>query len=148
MAKPTASHAIEWVEQTEQSASVLLTAQRLIAIEAVIGQQLPAPMREGFAATQLKANELTLLTKNAALAAKLRQLQPRIIQQIKAAGWSIEELKIKVATRATKPETPTHVKQARALDETDLGHFENLSHHLNAGPLAEAVAKLLARHRR
>ncbi len=148
MAKPTASHAIEWVEQAQQSASVLLTAKRLIAIETVISQQLPAAMRDGFAATQLKANELTLLTKNAALAAKLRQMQPRIVEQIKAAGWSIDDLKIKVATRASKPQTPIHVKQARALDETDLGHFENLSHQLNAGPLADAVAKLLARHRR
>jgi hypothetical protein len=147
MAKPHASHALDWVEKGDSTASVLLVAQRLIAIETVIRAQLPASMHTGFAVAQIKGNELTLFAKHSALASKLRQLQPRLVQQIQAAGWAVDELKIKVATRAGAPTATRWPKQARALDNHDLNHFETLSERLDDGPLADAVKKLLARHR-
>lgn len=147
MAKSVASHALAWAEQGQTTSTVLATAQRLIALQEVIDKQLPPAMRRGFAVAQVKGNELTLIANHAALAAKLRQLQPTLLKHIQLAGWNADTLKIKVASRPNTPPTIHTNKQARPLDESDLNHFEALGTSLEAGPLADAVKRLLAHHR-
>lgn len=147
MAKTTASHALEWAEQGQSSSAVLLTAQRLIALQQAIGQQLPVAMRHSFAVAQVKGTEITVIADHAALAAKLRQLQPTLIKSVQAAGWNAETLKIKVANRPTSPPTQQSHKQAKPLDDSDLKHFDHLRGQLQSGPLADAITRLLAHHR-
>jgi hypothetical protein len=148
MVKPYASHALEWAEQGTNSSSVLLTAHRLLALQEIIARELAPAMRASFAVTQLQGNELTLIADHAAMAAKLRQLQTSLLKHIQAAGWNVEILKFKVATRPSAPQIHQTPKLARALDHSDLRHFETLSTHLEPGPLADAVTKLLSRHRK
>lgn len=147
MAKSLASHALEWAEREQSSSTVLLTAQRLLALQKAISQQLPAAMRNGFAVAQVKGTELTLIADHAALAAKLRQLQPTLLKSVQTAGWNADVLKIKVATRPNAPPSATNHKLAKPLDESDLRHFDFLRGQLEAGPLADAVTRLLAHHR-
>ncbi len=147
MSNQKASHALHWAEQgIGQAGSVVLTAQRLIELQTSIESSVPAAMRDGFAVAGIRTNELTLLAKNAALASKLRQMQPSILKHVGLAGWQVDSLKIKVATRPNSPPTVTFAKQSRALDQSDLGHFETLAKTLEAGPLADAVKRLLERH--
>lgn len=146
MSNHSASHALQWAEQGSQTGSVVLAAQRLIALQTVIERALPRAMQTGFAVAGISANELTILANNAALAAKLRQMQPSIVKEAELAGWKIDSLKIKVATRPNTPPVTKYAKQARPLDQTDLDHFEALSENLDAGPLADAVRRLLSRH--
>jgi len=147
MAKSAASHALEWAEQGPTTGTVLLTAQRLIALQETIGKQLPAAMRRGFAVAQVKGSELTIIADHAALATKLRQLQPTLLRHVQLAGWNTDSLKIKVANRPNAPTVTPMRKEARPLDESDLKHFETLSLTLDEGPLAAAVGRLLAHHR-
>ena len=147
MAKPSATHALQWAEQGQSSSTVLVTAQRLLALQDLIRKQLPATMQQGFAVAQAKGSEITVIADHAALAAKLRQLQPTLIRHIQAAGWNSDTIRIKVANRPNTPPTTPTSRQARALDQTDLSHFESLGQQLEAGPLADAVKRLLAHHR-
>lgn len=147
MSNRSASHALQWAEQGSQTGSVVLAAQRLIELQGIIEGALPRAMQMGFAVAGIRANELTMLANNAALAAKLRQMQPSIIKAAGLAGWNIDSLKIKVATRPNIPPITKYAKQARPLDQADLGHFKTLSENLDAGPLADAVERLLRRHR-
>ena len=147
MAKPSASHALEWAERGQNSSSVLVTAQRLLALQNVIRKQLPLAMQPGFAVAQAQGNEITVIADHAALAAKLRQLQPTLLKHIQAAGWNTETIRIKVASRPNSPPSSPTSRQARVLDETDLNHFDSLSQQLDAGPLADAVKRLLTHHR-
>ncbi|UOD50846.1 DciA family protein [Orrella daihaiensis] len=147
MGKAVASHALEWAEQGQKTGTVLVTAQRLLALQDAISKELPAAMRKGFAVAQIKGSELTLIADHSALAAKLRQLQPTLLKSIQAAGWNAEILKIKVATRPNTPPATQARKAARPLDETDLNHFDALSSQLQEGPLADAVKRLLSHHR-
>ncbi|MCD8504821.1 MAG: DUF721 domain-containing protein [Burkholderiaceae bacterium] len=147
MAKAVASHALEWAEHGQNSGAVLLTAQRLLALQQAISKQLPAVMRQGFAVAQVKGTELTLIADHAALAAKLRQLQPTLLRSVQAAGWNADSLKIKVATRPNIPPSASNPKQARPLDMADLNHFESLRSQVQAGPLADAITRLLAHHK-
>jgi hypothetical protein len=148
LTKPLASHALEWAEQGQGTSTVLITAQRLIHLQNIIGKQLPAPMRHGFAVAQVKGSELTLIADHAALAAKLRQLTPSLLKVINESGWLAESLKIKVASRPNAPPAHQTVKQAKPLDATALAHFEALRQQVDAGPLTEAIDRLLTHHRR
>lgn len=147
MVKPRVSHALEWAEQGQSSGSVLATAQRLLILQEAIAKQLPMAMRDKFAISQVKGSELTLIAEHAALTAKLRQLQPTLLKHVQLAGFNIDTLKFKVASRPNRPPATPSQKLAQPLNETDLGHFEQLSTQLDAGPLADAVKRLLTHHR-
>ena len=139
---------LAWAEQGQTTAAVMLTAQRLLTVQSIISNQLPVSMRNGFAVAQVKAAELTLIVDHAALAAKLRQLTPSLLKHIRDSGWNAESLKIKVASKPNRPLPHKVIREAQPLDDTALGHFENLRHTLEPGPLAEAVERLLSHHRR
>lgn len=148
MAKEHNRQALQWVDNDGRGASVLFTAQRLIALEQSLRQILPANLRQGFAVADLSGEELTLMTYNTAFAAKIRQFQPRFIEQLNANGWPVTAIRIRVSAEprpkhGTKPE-----RLARTLDKDDLEHFDQLAQTLRPGPLADSVNKLLAHHRK
>lgn len=147
MAKDHSRQALQWMDHDGRGASVLFTAQRLIALEESLRKLLPANLRQGFAVAELSGEDLTLMTYNTAFAAKIRQFQPRFIEQLKTDGWPVTAIRIRVSAEpraklATKPD-----RQARTLDKGDLDHFDQLAQTLRPGPLADSVKKLLAHHR-
>jgi hypothetical protein len=148
MAKVHSRQALQWIDNDGRGASVLFTAQRLLALEQSLRQLLPTNLRQGFAVAELSGEDLTLMTYNTAFAAKIRQFQPRFLEQLKADGWPVTTIRIRVSAEprpkhATKPE-----RLARTLDKEDLNHFDRLAQTLRPGPLANSVNKLLAHHRK
>ena len=146
MAKFVTTHAVDWFGGDPTAGSVLATAQRLIDIEQTLANSLPKSLRQCFAAAQLMGSTLTLVVDNSAVGAKLRQLSPSLLKQLDLAGWRIAEIKIKVASQATRPQNKKAPKQAQCLGSGDLQHFETLATKLRPGPLSEAVQKLLRHH--
>ena len=146
MAKSPATHAMDWVDTDQRIGSVVLTAHRLLALENIIRKHLPIALRSAFGAAQLAGSEVTLLVDHAAMAAKIRQMQPRLIQHLQEGGWQIHTIKIRVASQARTPATVQAKKEAKPLAKEDLTHFETLAGSLRKGPLADAVRRLLAHH--
>ena len=110
------SHLLGWLGHDAQTASVLATAQRYLKLRAVVSEALPPTMRDSFEVLKIEQDTLTLMASNAAFAAKFRQIAPRVVAHAQAAGWN------------------------------DLQTFEDLNRQLRPGPLADAVARLLAHH--
>jgi hypothetical protein len=137
---------IRWLGHDAQAASVLATAQLHIKLRALVEQALPATMRGAFEVLKIERGTLTLTVSSAAFAAKFRQLAPRVTSHIQAAGWNLLEIKLRVQGGLGIPAAVTPKKEARALDQQDLKTFEALTHKLRPGPLADAVARLLAHH--
>lgn len=146
MAKLQASHAMDWVDTDQHISSVVLTAHRLLALENTIRKHLPAALRKAFGAAQLAGTEVTLLVDHAAMAAKIRQMQPRLVQELQGAGWQIQSIKIRVASQPRTPPAVQTQKVAKPLDSEDLTHFKALATSLRKGPLADAVNRLLTHH--
>jgi hypothetical protein len=147
MAKNPPQQAMQWMDYDHNTASVLMTAKRLLAIESVISSGLPSGLSKGFCASELRGSEVTLTANNTAFASKLRQLQPRMLEQLNQAGWNVTDIKIRVTAQAPMPTQKSPPKQARALESSDLKHFETLAGGLRPGPLADAVSKLIKRHK-
>ncbi|MEN9589269.1 MAG: hypothetical protein RLZZ481_1055 [Pseudomonadota bacterium] len=140
------SHLLGWLGHDAQTASVLATAQRYIKLRAVVSEALPPTMRDSFEVLKIEQDTLTLMASNAAFAAKFRQIAPSVIAHAQAAGWNLTEIKLRVQGGLRIPVAPKPVKEARALDKHDLQTFEDLNRQLRPGPLADAVARLLAHH--
>ena len=124
-ASPSGSaHLIGWLGHDSQAASVLATAQLHLKLRAAIGEAIPPAMRGAFEVLKLEAHCLTLMVSSAAFAAKFRQIAPRVTAHLQSTGWNVNEIKL------------------RAQGGLGLPELKNL----RPGPLADAVARLLAHH--
>ena len=141
-----ADHLVDWLGRDNQSANILATAQMHLALKSLVAEPLPAGLRQTFEIVKLDRGTLTLVATNGAVGAKLRQLAPRIVSHLQAKGRTINEVLVKVSVQPRAPAYQKPDKTARPLDSADLKAFENLKEHLLPGPLADAVAKLLAHH--
>jgi hypothetical protein len=140
------AHLIGWLGHDAQAASVLATAQQHLKLRAAVEQALPATMRGAFEVLKIEQSTLTLMVSSAAFAAKFRQLAPRVITHIQAAGWNLSDIKLRVQGGLGIPVAAQPPREARTLDQQDLKTFEALNQQLRPGPLADAVARLLAHH--
>ncbi len=140
------AHLIGWLGHDSQAASVLATAQLHLKLRASIEESIPPAMRGAFEVIRLEAHTLTLMVSSAAFAAKFRQIAPRVTTHLQTAGWNVNEIKLRVQGGLGLPDTKKPEKEARALDQQDLQAFEELNRNLRPGPLADAVARLLAHH--
>jgi hypothetical protein len=93
---------------------------------------------------------LLIVVPSSPHAAKLRQLAPTIVRTLADKGWNIASITVKVQANLPKPgaKSSRPTKEAVPLDHTALDAFKTLHDNLRPGPLAEAVAKLLAHHNR
>lgn len=143
--KSVSAQVLGWLGQESSSASVLLTAQRLLAIQKSLAQQLPTALQTSFVVLKWGEGELRLGTQGSAQAAKLRQFVPRLKSHMADLGHKTESVTIKVLAESPVPSLSKPIKEARPIDKSDLTHFVTLAHTLEPGPLADAVAKLIAR---
>ena len=64
-----------------------------------IRSSLPAAMAAHVRPGPVDEQGWTLLAANAAVAAKLRQLQPRLEEVVRARGWTVSTIRVKVESR-------------------------------------------------
>jgi hypothetical protein len=95
-------HAIS-LEQAVQQAPTLArlaelardSARRLAAIEPLI----PPALRPALQAGPIDGGTWCLLVGSSAAAAKLRQLLPALLAQLRSSGWEVETIRLKVLPR-------------------------------------------------
>lgn len=91
----------------------------------------------------IKEGELPLFTAHNALAARLRQIEPRLLAELQARGWPVNSIRVRIRPPAVAPETPA--KQARMSAAGTLA-LRELTETLEPSPLRQALAQMLARH--
>jgi len=138
---------VDWLGHGQSSAQVLTLARQLLAIEQTVQQILPPALQQTCRVAKLDRQHLTLVVPGAIQASRLRQLTPRILEKLTANGWHLTEIIIKIQAQTFRPAPPPPTKQAIPLNAHALQAFDNLHAQLPAGLVAEAVGRLLARHR-
>ncbi len=141
--------ALGWLGHDMQGAGVLATARKHLQIQHAVAAVLPPQLGAMCQVGKLENQRLQLVVPSAAHAAKLRQLAPRIVQTLEAQGWNLNEIAVKVQAGLPKPgaKQPRPPKEAEPLGETALDAFASLRDNLRPGPLADAIARLLAHHK-
>ena len=120
----------------------------LLSIEQVTKKVLPPALAQACRVARIDEQRIILAVPSAAYASKLRQLAPRIAELLKASGWNLNEIIVKVQAGLLQTRTKTTPpRQITPLDAKALNAFEELQNNLTPGPLADAVQRLLNHHR-
>jgi hypothetical protein len=120
-------------------------ARRLGDLQHLFLEAAPFPLASACQVADFKAGILVILADNPAVAAKLRQLAPRVLKHLQnqqpeitgiRVGVQVKTHKIKAEDDVTRPPLPPEAIQ-------DLG---GLAHDLPASPLKAALERMLARY--
>lgn len=141
-----ATLAVSWLGSDQRGSQVLTTARTMMAMEQAAKKSLPPALAEVCKVSRIERQQVTLAVPSAAYAAKLRQLAPRIIQQLNSDGWNLNEISVKVQAGLWQNRINTPPREVIPLDDAALEAFEVLRSGLRPGPLADAVQRLLRHH--
>ena len=78
-------------------------ASRLVRLQAILAANLPASLARGVRVANLKSGKLVIHADNGAVAAKLRQLAPRLADLVRFEAAEVNGIEIRVQGRDGKP---------------------------------------------
>ena len=122
-------------------------AQRLRDLEQSLFEATPSALAHSSRVASLKAGTLIVLADNAAVAAKLRQLAPRLLLHFKERGTEVTGIRVDVQVKPHKIKAEDEFTK-RPLPPDAIKDLSALSDALPASPLKSALARLVARQRR
>ena len=122
-------------------------AQRLRELQLCFLETTPSALARASRVANLKTGTLLILADNAAVAAKLRQLAPRLLLQFKVREKEVTGIRVEVQVKPHKIKAEDDVT-GRSLPPDAIKDFSALSEALPASPLKTALDRLVARRRR
>jgi hypothetical protein len=81
-------------------------ASRLVRLQAVLAANLPANLARGARVANLKSGKLVIHADNGAVAAKLRQMAPRLTDLVRFEAAEVNGIEIRVQGRPGNPSRP------------------------------------------
>jgi len=121
-------------------------ARRLTELQAWYLGSMPRPLTRASRVVGCRSGVLVLAADNAAVAAKLRQLTPRLLKQLSEQERQVTAIRIRVQPVNVPP--PAELKDQRGLPAAALQHFETLVDTVGDPALKSAVETLVRHHRK
>jgi len=119
---------------------LLKPALRLLAdLQSALAELLPAQLNASTSASMVKAGELVLVADNSAVAAKLKQMAPRLVASLRQRGYDITGIRLQVQVRTR--DNPLPHKQI-SLTPAARNAIESLSDQIKPSPLKDALRSL------
>lgn len=122
-------------------------AQGLKVLELFLLESTPAALASASRVANLKGGTLVILAENAAVAAKLRQLAPRLLLHFRERGVEVTGIRVEVQVKTHKIKAEDDVTK-RALPADAIKEFSALADALPDSSLKSAIERLVARGRR
>jgi len=113
--------------------------RQLIALQSLLAEVLPGNLATSASVASMKAGEMILFADNGAVAAKLRQLAPRILSFLCQRGYEITAIRLQV--QVSIRHNPLPQKQI-SLSSDARNAIKLLSERLEASPLKAALSRL------
>jgi hypothetical protein len=120
--------------------------ERIAALQRAYETLAPSGLPRYSRVANLTAGELLLITESGAVAAKLRQLAPRLTGRFRRAGVEITGIRVEV--QADVQEIRSKPLKNSILTPTGRKELAALAAGLDASPLKSAVAALLSKPRK
>jgi hypothetical protein len=121
-------------------------ARRIAELQRVFLKTAPPPLTQACCVRQLRAGTLFLLAENAAIAAKLKQLLPRLLTSYQKLGWQVTSIRVEVQVRGAAPEAAT-TRATKQLSTESIENLERLAARLEDSPLKQALTNMVAHQR-
>jgi len=119
-------------------------ARRLNELQQLLLEATPSALAAATRVTDLKAGTLVVLADNPAVAAKLRQLAPRLLKHVQKQQGEITGIRVAVQVKTHKIKAEDDVTQ-RLLPPEAIQNLGGLAEALPPSPLKSALARLVAR---
>ena len=119
-------------------------ARRLRDLEQFLFEATPSALAHASRVANLKAGTLVILSDNAAVAAKLRQLAPRVLLHFKGRGIEVTGIRVDVQVKTHKIKAEDEVTK-HPLPPDAIKDLGTLAEALPPSPLKSALVRLLAR---
>ena len=121
-------------------------AARLRRLQAVLAQHLPPALAAACVVANVKEDTLVVLAQGGAVAARLKQIAPTLVEQFTAAGFAVRTIRVKVQV-VEERDVPRPVPDRR-LSDAGRRSLADLSSSLPPdSPLRESLERLIARSR-
>lgn len=132
--------------QTGELRALSRQARRLAEFQQLLLAAVPAPLAESTRVKTFRAGTLVLVAENSAVAAKLRQLAPRLLVHVRKR--EIEVTGIQVEVQVAAPQSgPAGMVRERDLSLTAVNALDGLAETLNESPLKTALTRLVHRNK-
>jgi hypothetical protein len=122
-------------------------AQRLAELEGLIFEAAPRALSEATRISGFRGGTLILCADNAAIAAKLRQLIPRLLVCVRKRDPEVSGIRVEVQPGPGRRRSPQQ-SERRRLTPTAVANFRSLAEGLGDSPLKDAVNRLVWRHKK
>jgi hypothetical protein len=122
-------------------------AQHLAELQRAVLEAIPRPLISATRVKSLRAGTLFVAADNAAAAAKLRQLAPRLLQHLQKRDGQVTGIRIEVQVAMQQIGAGKSSRKG-ALNTRAIADFERLARVLSDSPLKHAVTRLVQRHKR
>jgi hypothetical protein len=124
--------------------ALALRARRLSDLQQLLLEATPLTLAAATRVADLKAGILVVLADNPAVAAKLRQLVPRLLKHVQKQHGEITGIRVAVQVKTHKINAEDEVTK-RPLPPEAIRNLGGLSEALPPSPLKSALARLVAR---
>ena len=121
-------------------------ARRLEDLQHLLFEAVPPALAAACRVANLKSGLLVVSADNAAVAAKLRQLAPRLLSHLGKSENQVTGIRVDVQVKAHKIKAEDDVTE-RGLPPDAIQEFSGLAERLPPSPLKSAVMKLARRSR-
>lgn len=121
-------------------------AQHLARLQCAVLQALPRPLARACRVQSLRSRTLVVAADNAAVAAKLRQLTPRLLEELRKLDEQVTGIHIEVQV-AMQQSRLGKSSRKQSLDARAIADFERLAGTLEDSPLRRAVEALVRRNK-
>ena len=122
-----------------------LAAQQLNSVSRIWETVAPIGLARFCRVGRLDSGVLTLFADNGAIASKIKQQLPSLLEKLQQRGGEITGIRIDVQVKIPLSERATPPKQA--ISPQSLASLERLDAELEESPLKEALTNLIKHHR-
>ncbi len=123
-----------------------IAARRNAELHQILLKIAPQPLAQACCVKQLRAGSLVLLAENAAIAAKLKQLAPRLLSAYQKQRSEVTSIRVEVQVNEAAFKLRPN-REPRRLSLETIKNLENLAAGLDESPLKRALTQLAARQR-
>jgi hypothetical protein len=131
------------LDRTDAFRALRAGVEQMSALQRDLSKLLPDYLASNVEPGFIKEGVLSLFAAHNALAARLRQIEPRLLSDLQQRGWAVNSLKIRVRPQPMKEAAPA--KQAR-MSDAGADALRTLADALEPSPLQQALARMAARH--
>ena len=135
-----------YINASKRLRSLAAAARRLAQLQQVFLHHAPPALTRSSRVSQLRAGTLFLLAENAAIAAKLKQLAPRLLTTFQNQAVEITSIRVEVQVREGPPGADS-IRKVKPLSVETIENLQHLAAQLDDSPLKQALTNLAAHQR-